>query len=255
MAKKVKIKDREVELEDDVAELLADETGVPFRNRAAEWRRKLEKAEKAAEAAAQEAAEAREAAEAAAKKPAAQAYNPAVYAGSQGAITTSNGYVWNAQANQWVYVGGGQTAAQQTLGLSADDARALAKEELQALKEQEEYETEVQRLNSEWATYDDEREKVCDYLHTKGYTDEQIAEFGPRDLRLVKDAYSNATKQRPARSPQAVVLDTGGGTGSEADISRGGFWDDPAKVRAMSPEQIRQAAAEAKLRPNFGDED
>ena len=201
MARKIKLKDEEREFEDDVAEYLADETGVPFRNRAAEWRRKHEKAEKEAEKYRAELEEARKAKPA----PAAPLYQPGVY---------------DAPRPQ---------ASQQ--GMSADEIRALARAEAARLREEEEYEREQAKLREEWPDYEEHEAEVVSYLREKGYSEEQFRGFGPRDKRLVRDAFENyRNSKKPAgsrrRSPQEVVLDTGGGAEMEEP---GSPWDkDPA---------------------------
>lgn len=203
MARKIKLKDEEREFEDDVAEYLADETGVPFRNRAAEWRRKHEKAEKEAEKYRAELEEARKAKPA----PAAPLYQPGVY---------------DAPRPQAV-----------PQGMSADEIRALARAEAARLREEDEYEREQAKFKEEWADYEDEQDKVIEFVREIGYTEEQFKGFGPRDLRLVKRAYEGAKKQaKPAgrRSPQEVVLDTGGSSGDLDDSPSP--WDE-RKIASM----------------------
>lgn len=247
--KKVKLADKEYELDDEVANLLVDEGGVPFRNRAAEYRRKMEKIERDVEAKLAEAETAATAARAKAAQVAAP-YTPNAYAGTQGA----GQWMLNSATGQYVWVpaqaGGYYQPAAQAAGLDEDRARALAQDELRKAREHDDYEREQANLRTEWAGLDDEREKVDDYLRTKGYTTEQIAEFGPRDLRLVKDAYAGASRADRARgrNPQEVVLDTGGGSDDDAASARP-LYDNPDKIRGMSRADLQKMMHEARMRP------
>ena len=226
---KIKVRDVEKEVEDDIAELVADETGVPFRNRAAEARRKQEKAEKELDELrtwkAEQEVKARQA-------PAVQApYTPGVYQAP-------------AQTQAPVYYNQGMTEAQ---------ARQVAQEEMRRERDRREYEEETARLRQEWPEYDEQKDRVSDYLRAKGYSDEQIQSFGPRDIRLVRDAYSGAVKTQRGnkRSPQEVVLDTGGGEGFVDDASAGFKDGDFAK---MDKAAFQKVVAEARMKARLGDE-
>lgn len=255
---KIKIKEgHEVEVDDDVAALVADEGGVPFRNRAAEYRRKMEKMEKAAEAAAAaaDAAAATRATEAAAtQQPAASLVGTWPNSGGAYVPTYGGQYAWDARTGQYVWVAAqAQGQVQGSAGLTAAEARALAKEELRAARDAEEYTAERARLAEEWQSYDDEKDAASMYLKSKGYSEEQITEFGPRDLRLVHDAMRGAQAGKPlaGRRPQEVILDTG--SSGTNDVSKGGLWDDPDKIRRMPRDKFQELVGEARLRPRVED--
>ena len=252
---KVKVKDQEFEVPDEVAALVADETGVPFRNRAAEARRKFEKLERERE----EAAAAVKAQPAQQAQPAQRAvpYQPGQYT-YQPQAQAYAGYVYNPATGQYVmnpiaY----QQPQQQEPALTADEARRLAQEEFRAVREREEFEVEQRRLNEEWSTYDDDKDKVKDYLRSKGYSDDQIGSFGPRDLRLVKDAYGAATRASRAnkRSPQEVVLDIGGGGGVlDDEVSARPLFDNPEKIKSLSKADFQKLVGETRMKPRLDDE-
>lgn len=227
---KIKVKDVEKEVEDDIAELVADETGVPFRNRAAEARRKQEKAERELEELRTWKAE-QEVKTRQAVTPA--PYTPGVYQAPQ----------------QQVF-----PQVQQTYtGLTEEQARRFAQEEYRRERDRREYEEEQARLRQEWPSYDDEKDKVSDYLRTKGYSDEQINSFGPRDIRLVRDAYTGAVKTQRVnkRSPQEVVLDTGGGDGM-IDEGSGGFKE--GDIAKLDKTAFQKLVAETRMKARLGDD-
>ena len=246
---KVKVKDREVELDDDVAELLADETGVPFRNRAAEARRKYEKLEK-------ESAEFKESValkiqeiEARAKQVQAP-YTPGQYTNPN----QSQAY-YDPRTGQIFYAGNQQAAYNQntTQGLSAEDARKLAREELQREKQEREYHEESAKFQKEWPNYDDERENVHNYLREIGYEDTQIKNFGPRDLRMVRDAYTAKTKPAKRRSPQEVILDTGGGDGGYLEDSENPW--KPGSFDKLDKKAFEKLVGETKMKVRLDDQE
>lgn len=220
---KIKVKDQEFEVPDEVASLVADETGVPYRNRAAESRRKQEKYEKELE---DLRAKASTPPPAPVRQPVQAPYNPGYY-----------------------QVPAGYVAPQ---GMTADEAREIAREEARRAREQDEYRAEQARLQEEWASFEDEKHSAQEYLRSKGYADEQIANFGPRDWRLVRDALeSKKSKPTPKRTPQEVVLDTSGSGGVE-DIVDGPYTED--KIRAWDSAKLREEIRKAKARPALGDE-
>lgn len=224
---KIKVKDQEFEVPDEVANLVADETGVPFRNRAAEARRKQEKYEKELE-------ELREKAKqpapqtAPVRQPVQPAYNPNFY-------QVPAGYVQPQQP-----------------AFTAEEAREIAREEAGRLRAKDEYEAENARLREEWNTFDDEKDQAAEYLRSKGYADEQIANFGPRDWRLVKDALASRKPKAPSkRSPQEVVLDTSGSGGVE-ELADSPYAE--SKIQNWDRNKLREEIQKAKSRPRLGDE-
>ena len=225
---KVKIKDVEYEIPDEVAALVADEGGVPFRNRAAEYRRKQEKFEKENE-------ELR-----------AKASTPVP------AQTPQRAPVQSPYAPGHYQVPAGYYQQPQAPQVSVDDVREMAREEARRLREQDEFQLEQGRLKEEWSTFEDERESAENYLRSKGYGDEQIKNFGPRDWRLVKDAVSASKPKAPSkRSPQEVVLDTAGGGGVE-DLTDSPYTE--TKIQGWDRGKLREEIAKAKSRPALGDE-
>ena len=225
---KIKVKDQEYDVPDEVAALVADEGGVPFRNRAAEYRRKQEKFEKELED-----LKAKPAATPPAQPPVRQQvqapYNPGYY---------------QVPAQQF------QAPIQPAF--TAEDAREIAREEARRLRNQDEFQAEQLRLREEWASFEDEKDAAADYLRTKGYDDDQIKGFGPRDWRLVKDAMSaSKPKTPPKRSPQEVVLDTAGGGGVE-DLTDSPYAE--TKIANWNRDKLREEIQKAKSRPRLGDE-
>lgn len=237
---KIKVKDKEVEVDDEVASLVADETGVPFRNRAAEARRKQEKYEKELE----ELRTWKTEQEAKAKPaPASQPlYTPGVYTSPQGQQYVQPQQQFNPYATY------------QQPAFTEEQARRIAQEEYRREQDRREYEEEQNKLKQDWPDYEDEKDRVKDYLVSKGYSDEQINSFGPRDIRLVRDAYTGAVKTQRAnkRSPQEVVLDTGGGDGIVDDLGAPTFKEgDFAK---MDKKDFHKLVAETRMKARIGDE-
>lgn len=218
----VKVKDREAEVDDEVAELVADPSGVPYKNRYAESKRKQDKAEKEA----QELRERYEREKAEWQAKLAQA--PAPYVP-------------------------GQYQAPVQAGLSADDARRIAAEEARRFEQAREFEAEQARLREEWPEYEEEQEAVSAYLKSKGYRDEEIQNFGPRDKRLVKDAFkANKKPERVRRAnPQEVILDTGA-----SEVVEGGApWDqDPHYWDKKSPADFREFMHKTTMKAALDDE-
>ena len=232
---KVKLKDKEIEVDDELAGLVADETGVPFRNRAAESRRKQEKLEK--EFNDYKETQAAKLKELESRTQAAP-YTPGVY-------QNPNQAYYNPQTGQVFYPN------QQNTGLSAEDARRIAREEASRERAEREYHEEKRKLETEWSSYDDEKDEVKDYLRDIGYEENQIESFGPRDLRLVKDAFKGRKQPKPnKRNPQEVILDTGGGEGYiESDDSP---WK-TGSIDKLDKAGFEKLVAETKMKPRIDD--
>lgn len=215
---KIKHKDVEYEVPDGIVELLQDETGVPFRNRAAEHRRKLDKASEELEA-----------------LRAAHESNPA----PAPPANLSEPVLEYVQPNPYAVRAPQVDAA----SLEQTVERAVQKQRLQ-----DEYVGEARKLREEWPAYEDEKDKLNDFLRTKfGYDDSTLREIHkyPRDVRVYRAAMVGEVegRKRSRRPVPSLVLE------NEGDLEPVGNEWSPEKVASMSKDALRETVERTLLKP------
>lgn len=265
---KVKISaEKEVEVPDELAPLVADETGVPYKNRAAEFRRKLERLEKrlAALEDADDDAPTKGAAPpqnggAGASQPQPQPqvqpqaqvqwyYDPQTgqYYGFDGQRWYV--YPYNSFTHAVAPGPGVSTATPQPA--PAPSAEKVAEEAAKKVRQDLDMERELDLLRKEWPGMDDEEEveKLNDFLKSQGYDDKEIERMSPRDIRLAVRAWRAAKSGEGAGEsggeggPKApVVLDSGA-----AQTPRQPLFRDPERIRSLPKRDFNELVERVKM--------